>query len=72
MNEYQGHRSWNAWNVSLWLFNEESWYRLMIQAKTNFKSERSQVKHVLNNLPKVTPDGGKFNYTTVSLALKEV
>lgn len=26
--EYNGHRSWNAWNVSLWINNTEPQYRL--------------------------------------------
>mgnify|MGYP001593541406 FL=1 len=27
MAAYQGHRSWNAWNVALWIANEEPLYR---------------------------------------------
>ena len=26
MKSYNGHRSWNAWNVSLWISNTESIY----------------------------------------------
>lgn len=26
MKEYNGHRSWNAWNVSLWINNDKSLY----------------------------------------------
>tara|TARA_R100000353_G_scaffold60907_2_gene48163 strand:+ start:615 stop:929 length:315 start_codon:yes stop_codon:yes gene_type:complete len=26
MKEYNGHRSWNAWNVSLWLGGDEYYY----------------------------------------------
>jgi hypothetical protein len=29
---YNGHRSWNAWNVSLWLNNDEGLYNLMVEA----------------------------------------
>jgi hypothetical protein len=27
--KYNGHKNWNHWNVSLWLFNDEPLYRLM-------------------------------------------
>jgi len=26
---YNGHKNWNHWNVSLWLFNDEGLYNLM-------------------------------------------
>lgn len=29
MAKYNGHRSWNAWNVALWLNNDEGLYRMM-------------------------------------------
>lgn len=31
MKEYQGHRSWNAWNVSLWICNDEPLYRFAME-----------------------------------------
>ena len=28
--EYNGHKNWNHWNVSLWLYNDEAMYREMV------------------------------------------
>ena len=28
---YNGHKNWNHWNVSLWLFNDERRYKIMRQ-----------------------------------------
>jgi len=30
MSKYQGHRSWNAWNVALWIGNDEGLYHLAL------------------------------------------
>jgi hypothetical protein len=72
IKEYNGHRSWAAWNVSLWLYNDESQYRLMLQAKSQFKSKRNQVKWIMEQLPPKTPDGAKYSRLTVGLALDEL
>ncbi len=72
IKEYNGHRSWTAWNVSLWLYNDESLYRLMVQAKDRFNSRRDQVYWLMEQLPPRTPDGAKYSRLTVGLALAEL
>ena len=72
MKAFNGHRSWNAWNVSLWLFNDENFYRLLVDASEKFKNPRLQADFVLRQLPKKTPDGARFNRLTVLNALKEI
>ena len=29
--EYNGHESWNAWNVALWIGNDEPLYRFALE-----------------------------------------
>ena len=31
--EYNGHRSWNAWNVALWLSNEYNLYQEIVDRR---------------------------------------
>jgi hypothetical protein len=72
MTEYNGHPSWNAWNVSLWIGNDETLYRCAVEALRTTHT----LKHATNvffGLTGVkgckTPDGGVFNPTAVKLAL---
>ncbi len=39
MKQYNGHRSWNAWNVSLWLHNDEGLYRAMLDYITQHNTK---------------------------------
>lgn len=48
--EYQGFPSWNAWNVSLYIHNEEPLYRAAVEAIRNArKSSPSDAPIVRNN-----------------------
>ena len=73
MNEYNGHRSWNAWNIALWIGNTESIYRCAVdvcladrklyQAVNKFMSVYGGTR---------TPDGAIYNRLSVKLALEEL
>jgi hypothetical protein len=38
---YNGHKNWNHWNVSLWLFNDERRYNILRQVIENETLEES-------------------------------
>lgn len=73
MKQYDGHRSWNAANVALYISNEESIYthavaclratRTLDQAVTRFCNESGL-------LGMRTPDGARYNRLSIKLALE--
>ena len=72
VTEYNGHRSWNAWNVSLWINNDEGLYfRAVELAKQHGigKGARIMARELEGER---TPDGGRYNLTTVREAMREI
>ena len=77
MATYNGHVSWNAWNVSLWISNDEPTYRFAIDCL-----ERPSKKGLKPSLALATtrfmesyggcktPDGAIYNRKCVRLALE--
>ena len=41
---YNGHKNWDYWNVSLWLYNDEPLYRLMLSVAKNKNKEKVYYK----------------------------
>lgn len=73
MTSYNGHRSWNAWNVSLWLGGEEHLYRMCVDVMSKYKraglAADFLVRFVLDH---ETPDGAKYNKLSVKLFLESL
>lgn len=76
MTKYNGHKNWTHWNVSLWINNDESLYR-MARNYVVFK-QRSYTKDrcaeaMLNELHSAgithTPDGAKYSKTAIRAAM---
>ena len=70
--KYNGHRSWNAWNVSLWINNEESTYRWAVDMVK--RHGRSRAANIMYGelIGQKTPDGAKYNRTCIYEALEGI
>lgn len=71
MKEYNGHRSWNAWNVALWIGNDYGLYEMAREcieaANGNMRKATSRMMEYTGDH---TPDGAKYNHLCVKLALE--
>lgn len=67
---YQGHKNYNAWNVALYLFNEEPLYREMVRTVGEAETLDDAARRLMRVLPPETPDGVKYTKTNVRLALQ--
>lgn len=67
---YNGHRNYNAWNIALWLGNDETLYWNCRRALRMAPNRRLATEMVMAALPERTPDGVKYTRTNVRLALR--
>lgn len=80
MKAYNGHRSWNAWNVALWIGNDYNIYMFALEClnepikrsgKLMKPTIRIAVKRFLEGIgTDKTPDGAEYNNLSVRLALE--
>jgi hypothetical protein len=70
MKEYNGHKSWNQWNVSLWINNEEYIYKYAMHLLKiySFTKAVSVMYQALKGSK--TPDGATYNRISVRNALE--
>ena len=71
MKAYNGHRSWNAWNVSLWVNNDENNYLLASAYVKQFGAHVAS-RLMLEVLPTHTPDGARYNQLCLRLVLQDI
>ena len=68
---YNGHRSWNAWNVALWIGNDEPLYRTAQDCLRRGRSATRAARLFLDDIGEgsKTPDGAIYNFKCVREAL---
>jgi len=79
MKSYSGHRSWNAWNVALWISNDEPLYRYAVGCLTRItpKGKPPTLYQAVSRFMEVmggekTPDGAIYNRLSVKECLKSL
>jgi len=76
MAKYNGHRNWNAWNVALWINNDEGLYNLACEAVRQCRTKDGAARGILGDLRfsgiTRTPDGAKYNFTCIREAIREI
>lgn len=70
--EYNGHRSWNAWNVSLWINNDEPLYNYALDCLSRAKNNAGRAaRYFMQDFAgQSTPDGAKYNHLCVKEAMQ--
>lgn len=69
---YNGHRSWNAWNVSLWINNDEGLYRRAYELAQRHGAAKAARVLASELKGEKTPDGGKYNLTCIREAIRDI
>ncbi len=72
MASYNGHRSWNAWNVSLWINNDEGLYNRALELARAYGAAKGARFFSRELAGQRTPDGGRYNPTTVREAMRGI
>lgn len=76
MTKYNGHRNWNAWNVSLWVANDEDHYRRALRLIGAFSTREKAAQQFVVGLNERgitrTPDGAPWTKTNVRLAMRDL
>lgn len=66
---YNGHKNWNHWNVSLWLFNDEWLHNHMRWCVRTTRTLDDAAQKLSDSLGGTTPDGAPYTKTSIRAAL---
>lgn len=67
---FNGHPSWNAWNVSLWIGNDEGLYNLALDCIRRASNKGAAARLFIREVGTgKTPDGANYSERSVRHAL---
>ena len=73
MPRYNGHKNWNHWNVSLWINNDEPFYRTALDHIRRSRTREEAAKAMLEDLResgiRETPDGAPYSVSSIRAAM---
>jgi hypothetical protein len=74
MQTYNGHRSWNAWNVSLWINNDENLYNYACNTVKSVKGNIARAARIMfqDLRGSKTPDGAKYSLLAIREAIRDI
>ena len=76
MTQYNGHKNWNHWNVSLWINNDEGLYNLAREYVRECKTKDDAALAMLEILSDLgaykTPDGAPYSKSSIRAAMVEM
>ncbi len=73
MAKYNGHKNWNHWNVSLWINNDESLYRMARELIRHANNRMEAAQMMLDCLKERkethTPDNAPYSVSSIRAAM---
>lgn len=69
MTQFNGHKNWNHWNVSLWINNDEGLYNTAKDCIRHYQNRKIAAREMLMLLPERTPDGAPYSESSVRAAM---
>ena len=72
--EFNGHKNWNHWNVSLWLTNDETAYRKAKFYLRIYPKNKAAEKLLewLGGAGATTPDGAPYSVSSIRAAMRDI